>query len=161
MQNEKEKNLKETFRQFLISKIRSKISIFVPKILFLSQNVALLGFSGFADPRSQMRSSFHEGHLVGTQLEAAPDNVSGKMRTATFRCIWLNKKMKFLKENRSQNAKSIQNLRILLQICFYRNVFASGLGGRGGRFMAAGHNTFSNGKSSKLKKNFTKKNFGN
>ena len=27
---------------------------------------------------------------------------------------------------------------------------ASGLGGRGGRFMAAGHNTFSNGKSSKL-----------
>ena len=32
-------------------------------------------FSGFADPRSQLRSSFHEGHLSGTQLEAAPDSV--------------------------------------------------------------------------------------
>jgi len=40
-------------------------------------------FSGFADPRSQCRSSHHEGHLSGTQLGAAPSNKCGsKMRTS-------------------------------------------------------------------------------
>ncbi|CAJ1415092.1 unnamed protein product [Effrenium voratum] len=39
-------------------------------------------FSGFADPRSQARSSHHEGKLRGTQLEAAPVQMTTKMRTA-------------------------------------------------------------------------------
>eukprot|EP00392_Amoebophrya_sp_AT5.2_P010235 g10288.t1 len=40
-------------------------------------------FSGYADPRSQARSSTHEGNLVGTQYEAAPDQVFNKMRTGS------------------------------------------------------------------------------
>lgn len=39
-------------------------------------------FSGFADPRSQARSSHHEGNLAGTQLDAAPGQVTSKMRTS-------------------------------------------------------------------------------
>jgi len=39
-------------------------------------------FSGFADPRSQARSSHHEGRLAGSQLEAAPVGTTSKMRTA-------------------------------------------------------------------------------
>ena len=39
-------------------------------------------FSGFADPRSQARSSHHEGRLRGSQLHAAPQEVTSKMRTA-------------------------------------------------------------------------------
>merc|ERR1719174_2995475 len=40
-------------------------------------------FSGFADPRSQTRSSHHEGHLAGSQLGAAPMIKCGtKMRTS-------------------------------------------------------------------------------
>lgn len=39
-------------------------------------------FSGFADPRSQARSSHHEGRLAGSQLQAAPQEVTTKMRTA-------------------------------------------------------------------------------
>jgi len=40
-------------------------------------------FSGFADPRSQVRSSHHEGHLSGTQMQAAPGQKAGsKMRTS-------------------------------------------------------------------------------
>lgn len=39
-------------------------------------------FSGYADPRSQCRSSHHEGHLSGSQLAAAPQQKCGtKMRT--------------------------------------------------------------------------------
>ncbi|CAD7950724.1 unnamed protein product [Amoebophrya sp. A120] len=38
-------------------------------------------FSGYADPRSQARSSTHEGRLAGTQFEAAPDGPFSKMRT--------------------------------------------------------------------------------
>merc|ERR1719359_1129869 len=38
-------------------------------------------FSGFADPRSQSKSSHFEGRLAGTQMEAAPTNKAGsKMR---------------------------------------------------------------------------------
>ncbi|CAD7931904.1 unnamed protein product [Amoebophrya sp. A25] len=40
-------------------------------------------FSGYADPRSQARSSTHEGNLVGTQFEAAPGTPFSKMRTDT------------------------------------------------------------------------------
>ena len=39
-------------------------------------------FSGFADPRSQLSSSTHVGKLAGTQLEAAPNSKTGKMRTS-------------------------------------------------------------------------------
>lgn len=38
-------------------------------------------FSGFADPRSQARSSHFEGRLAGTQMEAAPAQATSKMRT--------------------------------------------------------------------------------
>lgn len=40
-------------------------------------------FSGFADPRSQVRSSHHEGTLSGTQMDAAPAGRFSKMRTDT------------------------------------------------------------------------------
>ncbi len=40
-------------------------------------------FSGFADPRSQTRSSHHEGRLAGSQHDAAPSLTSSKMRTET------------------------------------------------------------------------------
>lgn len=40
-------------------------------------------FSGFADPRSQARSSHHEGNLAGSQFEAAPAMPSAKMRTSS------------------------------------------------------------------------------
>ena len=40
-------------------------------------------FSGFADPRSQAGSSFHEGRLAGSQLSAAPQLKAGsKMRVS-------------------------------------------------------------------------------
>jgi len=40
-------------------------------------------FSGFADPRSQSRSSHHEGTHAGSQMEAAPaDKAGSKMRTS-------------------------------------------------------------------------------
>jgi hypothetical protein len=40
-------------------------------------------FSGFADPRSQSRSSHHEGRLAGSQMDAAPIGKAGtKMRTS-------------------------------------------------------------------------------
>jgi len=40
-------------------------------------------FSGFADPRSQTRSSHHEGHHAGSQMVAAPtDKAGSKMRTS-------------------------------------------------------------------------------
>lgn len=38
-------------------------------------------FSGFADPRSQARSSHFEGRLAGTQMDAAPAQATSKMRT--------------------------------------------------------------------------------
>jgi len=40
-------------------------------------------FSGFADPRSQARSSHHQGRFAGTQHDAAPDLTFSKMRTST------------------------------------------------------------------------------
>ena len=39
-------------------------------------------YSGYADPRSQLSSSHHQGTLKGTQLPAAPAGPFAKMRTA-------------------------------------------------------------------------------
>jgi len=39
-------------------------------------------YSGYADPRSQLSSSLHQGTLKGTQLPAAPAGPFAKMRTA-------------------------------------------------------------------------------
>jgi hypothetical protein len=41
-------------------------------------------FSGYADPRSQVGSSHHTGHLAGQQMEAAPTRkATSKMRTGS------------------------------------------------------------------------------
>ena len=41
-------------------------------------------FSGYADPRSQIGSSHHTGHLAGSQMDAAPaQKATSKMRTGS------------------------------------------------------------------------------
>lgn len=79
-------------------------------------------FSGFADPRSQCRSSHHEGHLAGSQLGAAPTNKCGtKMRASCH-----------FEGNSSRIAASI----------------SSSMGGKFGGAMGMGSNSFGS-KSSK------------
>lgn len=81
-------------------------------------------FSGFADPRSQCRSSHHEGHLAGSQLAGAPTNKCGtKMRTSSH-----------FEGNQGRIATSV----------------CGSMGGRFGEAMAMGSNSFGS-KSSKNK----------
>jgi hypothetical protein len=108
-------------------------------------------FSGFADPRSQVQSSHHSGHLAGTQIDAAPaQKATSKMRTATRNSVslvlvWLS--------SWPRHCRVLRNL-CDLSHCTYLGAgtgshFASkGLGGKHGAAMGMGSNGFGS-KSSK------------
>eukprot|EP00913_Durusdinium_trenchii_P003530 g3266.t1 len=88
-------------------------------------------FSGFADPRSQARSSHHEGRLAGSQLQAAPQEKKGEEKGRSV-----------LQEvtTKMRTAKHFEQ----------GGRVASSIGGKFGTMMAMGHNSFGS-KSSKGK----------